>query len=214
MASTDTFIELAKARRSIYTLSNASTVPDSQIEKLVHDAILHVPSSFNTQTTRLVLLLQDENQKFWDVVAGVYETMVANGTFPEDKWKSGTKPKLDSMRAGYGTILFYEDPTVIPGLCEKFPQYKDQFPIWAHHSNAMHQYFLWTTLESLGLGASLQHYNPIIDEKVAETFSLPSEWMLVAQMPFGVPTASPKEKTFDPVEPRIRVFGMEGKKPN
>lgn len=103
-SSTETFIELAKARRSVYALTNASTVPDSRLEKLVHDAILHVPSSFNTQTTRLVLLLRDENQRFWDVVEDVYESMVANSTFPEDKWKAGTKPKLDKMRAGYGTV--------------------------------------------------------------------------------------------------------------
>ncbi|EFE38908.1 nitroreductase family protein, putative [Trichophyton verrucosum HKI 0517] len=207
--STETFIELAKARRSVYSISNASTVPDSQLEQLVHDAIKHVPSSFNTQTTRIVLLPHDENQRFWDTVQGVYMSMVERGTFPESKWKAGTKPKLDSMRAGYGTILFYEDPAVIPGMCEKFPQYKEQFPIWAHHSNAMHQYFLWTTLESLGLGASLQHYNPIIDAKVTEAFSLPSDWILVAQMPFGVPTAQPSEKSFDPIEPRVRVFGKQ-----
>lgn len=102
--STETFIELAKARRSVYSISNASTVPDSQLEQLVHDAIKHVPSSFNTQTTRIVLLLHDENQRFWDTVQGVYMSMVERGTFPEDKWKAGTKPKLDSMKAGYGTV--------------------------------------------------------------------------------------------------------------
>lgn len=68
---------------------------------------------------------------------------------------------------------------------------------------------VWTTLESLGLGASLQHYNPIIDAKVMEAFSLPSDWILVAQMPFGIPTAQPSEKSFDPIEPRVRIFGKQ-----
>lgn len=38
-------------------------------------------------------------------------------------------------------MLFYEDPEHIKPFQEKFPAYKDQFEPWAHHTNAMHQYF-------------------------------------------------------------------------
>ncbi|WP_235899137.1 hypothetical protein [Suipraeoptans intestinalis] len=36
-----------------------------------------------------------------------------------------------------------------------------------------------------GIGASLQHYNPVIDDMVRERYKLPKTYRLVAQMPFG-----------------------------
>lgn len=70
----------------------------------------------------------------------------------------------------------------------------------------MHQLVIWTALEEVGFGASLQHYNPIIDESVQEEWSLPSTWKLIAQMPFGKPTAEPGDKEFKPLEDRVKIF--------
>lgn len=55
----------------------------------------------------------------------------------------------------------------------------------------MHQLAIWTMLDDMGLGASLQHYNPLIDDEVRRTWQLPAEWMLIAQMPFGTPLDVP-----------------------
>ncbi|KAK2755789.1 hypothetical protein FQN54_005939 [Arachnomyces sp. PD_36] len=203
---TTTFVELAKNRRTHYALSPTSPVPDSEIEQLVKDAALHVPSSFNTQSTRLVLLLHDQHKKLWDLTIGVFEGLVEAGKIPKEMWEGHTQPKLQGMRNGYGTVLFFEDPAHIAPFSEKFPTYKEQFPKWAQHSNAMHQYFLWTTLESLGFGANLQHFNPLIDEAVAKEWSLPSEWGLVAQLVFGTPTGEPGEKSFNDLETRVKIF--------
>jgi predicted oxidoreductase (fatty acid repression mutant protein) len=57
-----------------------------------------------------------------------------------------------------------------------------------------------------GLGASLQHYNPIIDEAVKKQWNLPADWELIAQMPFGKPTAAAGEKQFLPLEDRVKIF--------
>ena len=56
------------------------------------------------------------------------------------------------------------------------------------------------------MGASLQHYNPLIDDEVKKTFNLPLEWRLVAQMPFGSITKPAGEKSFLPIEERVRVY--------
>lgn len=70
---------------------------------------------------------------------------------------------------------------------------------------------MWTALEAEGLGATLQHYNPLISAQVLATWDLPTSWVLVAQLPFGKPTAPAGEKTFEPVEgKRFLTFG--GKK--
>lgn len=70
----------------------------------------------------------------------------------------------------------------------------------------MLQFAVWTLLELEGLGASLQHYNPLIDEAVKAEWNMPEGWRLIAQMPFGNPTAEPGEKDFQPIEERVKVF--------
>lgn len=109
MAATDTLIELAKARRTIYKLGKNSPVPDSKIEELVNAAILNVPSSFNTQSTRLLVLLHQEHEKLWDIVIETFGELVKSGAVPEETWKKQTLPKLQGMKGGVGTVrlLFY-----------------------------------------------------------------------------------------------------------
>ncbi|PGH21625.1 hypothetical protein AJ80_03058 [Polytolypa hystricis UAMH7299] len=209
-ASTAALLDLARLRRSIYTLSPTSPIPDAQLRQLVEHAVTHMPSGFNTQSSRVVLLLHDEHKKLWrGVVRGIFEGMVERGEVPREVWEGQTRGKLESFERGYGTILFFEDPTHIAPMSEKFPIYKDGFPQWAQHTNAIHQYFLWLALHSVGLGANLQHYNPLIDEAVIKSWSLPTHWKLTAQMVFGTPAAEAGEKTFKPLEERVKVFGAQ-----
>jgi len=69
----------------------------------------------------------------------------------------------------------------------------------------MLQYIVWTSLEVEGLGVSLQHYNPLIDEDVKKEWDVPENWKLVAQMPFGNVVSKPDEKSFQPLNERVRV---------
>ena len=68
---------------------------------------------------------------------------------------------------------------------------------------------VWMGLEALGFGANLQHYNPLIDERIAQEYKLPYTWNLKSQLVFGTPTGGPMEKTFKPVEERVKVFGTD-----
>ena len=58
----------------------------------------------------------------------------------------------------------------------------------------MHQFYLWTALEAEGFGANLQHYNPLPDVRAAETFNIPKEWVLKAQLVFGTPKSGAREE--------------------
>ncbi|KAB8220964.1 hypothetical protein RU639_001648 [Aspergillus parasiticus] len=191
-----------KDRRTIYALTNESTISDDRLEELLTDVVLHTPSPFNSQTSRLVVLLKDEHQKLWDIA---YE--VASSTVPPEVFDKVYKPRIAMFRAGYGTVLFYEDPAPIRPLEEKWPMLTDKFPQWSEHANAMHQYALWTLLEAEGLGCSLQHYNPMFDAHVAEQWKVPADWSLKAQLVFGKPIGGPREKTSEPVNQRLFVHG-------
>ena len=195
------FIEQIKARRTIYALGSQVSHTPEQLTALIQDAIRHSPSSFNSQSSRAVILFGAQHHKLWDIVKAELKKIVPPEAYAQ------SEAKVDgSFRAGFGTVLFFEDTDVVRGLQQQFPAYAGNFPVWSEQTSAMHQLAVWTMLEDAGLGASLQHYNPLIDDEVRKRWSLPGEWKLVAQMPFGTPAGEPGEKTFKPLDERIRVF--------
>ena len=194
--------QLAEKRRSIYALSNQLPVSNDEVVKLVEHAVLHTPSAFNSQSTRIIVLFGDEHQKLWQMTEDTLRDIVND----DEKFVS-TKQKIDSFKAGAGTILFFEDHAVVTGLQEAAPLYADKFPVWSEHTSAMHQYMIWMALSSLDIGANLQHYNPIIDSQVADAWNVDKDWELVAQMVFGAIEQPAGDKAFKPVDSRLKVFG-------
>lgn len=195
------FFEALKSRRSIYGIGKEVSVDEATIQKIVEDAVLYTPTSFNSQTSRAVVLFGEQHDKLWDLtLAELKEVAVSEEAF------EGTTNKINSFKSGYGTILFFEDQDIVQNLQNQFALYADNFPIWADQSSGMLQLVVWTALHDAGLGATLQHYNPLIDAGVQETWNLPSSWKLRAQMPFGSRLAEAGEKAFQPVEERVKVF--------
>ncbi|KON68925.1 nitroreductase [Peribacillus butanolivorans] len=197
---TKDFYTAIKERRSIYGINNEVKVSDEKIKEIVEFAVKHTPSAFNSQSSRLVVLTGEAHNKLWDITTETLRKAVGGGDF------TGTQQKMDSFKSGYGTILFLEDESVVKSLQEQFATYADNFPIWSQHTSGMHQLVVWTALEAEGLGATLQHYNPLIDDEVKKEWSIPNNWKLIAQMPFGNPTASAGEKEFQPLEDRIKFY--------
>lgn len=196
----NTFLEAIKNRRSIYDISNESLLSDAQLLELVETAAAHVPSAFNSQTSRVILLIGDSHKQLWDIALQKLKAII-----PEENFKP-TNDKIASFAAGYGTILYYEEQDTVKDLQKRFPIYADNFPVWSQQASAMLQFAIWTALEVDGMGVSLQHYNPLIDAEAAKAFQVPESWKLIAQMPFGKPGAPAGEKTFLPMEERVRVF--------
>ena len=67
----------------------------------------------------------------------------------------------------------------------------------------MLQISIWSGLKELVAGASLQHYNPVIDEAVRKLFDLPESYVLNAQMPFGGIGSHPDEKPAEDISQRV-----------
>lgn len=194
------FKDAVKHRRSYYAITNESPVSDKEIQDILEFAVLNVPSAFNSQTARVVLLLGENHLKLWNIVMRTLKKIVPTEAF------GSTESKVNSFAAGYGTVLFFEEQQIVEDMQKQFPLYTEKFPEWSQHTSAMHQFTVWTMLESVGFGASLQHYNPIIDDEVKKEWNLPATWNLIAQMPFGTPIAEPAEKVFKPLIDRVLVF--------
>ena len=194
------FLTALKDRRSYYGISKEAVVSDSRIQEVINEAVKHTPSAFNSQSARVVVLLGEQHDKLWNITKETLRKIV-----PADNFAS-TEEKMNAFGSGYGTVLFFEDQSVVEGLQKQFELYKDNFPIWSQHSSGMLQFVVWTALENEGFGATLQHYNPLIDEEVQQTWNVPSSWKLIAQMPFGKPTSEPGEKQFQPLEERVKFY--------
>ena len=196
-----TFAEALEHRRTYYSISSDSPVQDEEVVHIIRTAVKYVPSAFNSQTTRVVLLLDEEHRKLWDIVKETLKNRISSEAFAK------TEEKIDGCFAcGHGTILYFEETAIVKDMQKAFPSYSENFPTWSEHTSAMHQLAIWTMLEDVGLGASLQHYNPLIDEAVRRTWDLPGSWKLIAEMPFGTPVAEPGEKEFEDLSERVKIF--------
>ena len=194
------FMQALHNRRSLRLINSECTMPDETLMDLLRDIIKNTPTAFNMQSTRAVLLLGEAHHTLWmNIVFNALKPQLSQDALLK------TEKKLSAFAAGHGTILFFDDEGVTRRFMEENPFYADSFLPWALQQNGMLQYAVWTALSDAGLGASLQHYNPVIDEDVKAHYNLPDSWKLWAQMPFGIPTAGPDEKEFEDIGTRFFV---------
>ncbi len=185
-------IKSLEKRRSYYNINKELPVDTSEVIEQIEKLTELVPDAFNMKSSRVVVALEEKQELLWDSIYDAFE-----GQVPRDK--------IDSFKAGAGTILYFYDQEVVKGLQGQFPLYADNFPAWAMQSSAMLQISIWSGLRELGIGASLQHYNPVIDQKVRELFNLPESYLLIGQMPFGGIVKEPEAKDKEDISKRVRI---------
>ncbi len=180
-------------RRTYYAINNVLPVAEKTVETLVEEFTELVPDAFNMKSSRAAVVFGDAHRKLWDNIEGAF-----GGKVP--------KEKIESFRAGAGTILYFFDGATVQAMQEKFPRYAENFPVWAQQASGMLQFAIWSGLRECGIGASLQHYNPVIDGAVRAQFGLSDDWKLVAQMPFGGIVSEPEPKEKEDISKRVSVF--------
>ncbi|EGT3623648.1 MULTISPECIES: nitroreductase family protein [Morganella] len=197
----NSFIELIKKRRTIYSLGNNLPVSQDRIAALIKEAVKHSPTAFNSQSSRVVVLFGENHKKLWNIVKDALRAIVPADAF------AATESKIDNaFLSGAGTVLFFEDQSVVKGLQEQFALYADNFPVWSEQASGIAQFAVWTALSEENIGASLQHYNPVIDEQVSKAWDIPADWKLRAQLVFGSIEQEAGEKAFIDDESRFRIF--------
>lgn len=189
-------------RRSIYDINDQINVGRDVVENIVIDGLKHIPSAFNSQSNRAVILWEGAHQNFWNYLMGVMKARLK----PE-QWVV-TEEKLKGFHAGAGTILYFIDERDVDALKDNFPRYAHNFDPWAQQSAGMLQYYVWSALEAEGLGVNLQHYTELVEEWLQKTHHLPKEWKLLAQMPFGgVVTPASEDKEFKNLMDTLKILG-------
>lgn len=185
-------LESLKERRTHYDINRELPVNEDKVFDLVEKATELVPDAFNMKSSRVIVVTGEKQNQLWDNIYDVFEGKVS-------------REKIDSFKNGYGTILYFYDEGVVKDLQKQFTTYADKFPSWSAQASGMLQLSIWSGLKELGIGASLQHYNPVIDEMVREMFNLPEDYILNAQMPFGGIGSHPDKKAKEDISNRVRV---------
>ena len=198
-----TFVSAISARRSQYALTDAAALSDSEIIDLIRSVAGEVPSAFNAQPQRAVVLFGEDHHRLWAIVHDALRAVVK-----DDTAFAATEQQIAGFDAAHGTILYFDDTTVTTNLQERFPSYAANFPVWAQQANGMLQFAVWSALAEAGIGANVQHYNPLIDDAVRDAFGIPADWKLIAQMPFGEVTAPAGEREHMPLDEQVQVRGL------
>ncbi|MGE4571552.1 MAG: nitroreductase family protein [Candidatus Izemoplasmatales bacterium] len=173
------FLQALKSRHSEYVLSKNIDITEDTLTSYLKDILQYTPSAFNSESQRIVLLTQEKHDLLWEQLIEIMKGIVKGEQF------ENTKNKINAFKAAYGTILFFDDTSVTKKLQEKFPLYSENFAKWSIEQNGMLQSNVWVGLRTKNIGASLQHYNELINDFVKKSFDIPETWELRAQMPFG-----------------------------
>lgn len=193
MSATTQFLKTLAARRTIYALKPElpANVSIGDVQQVVQAIIKDIPTSFNSQVNRAVILTGETHRKVWDSVVNSIEG------------ESGKKRPASARDEAYGTVVFLVNDRKTEELQAQFPGWAAIFPQFASHSSGAAQISSWAALETLGLGAHLQHYNGYVKAALPGEV-IPTEWAVEAQLVFGLPAAPPGEKTY--IENKVEIL--------
>lgn len=196
------FTELVQSRRTRYAIGNNTDVSKETVIARIREVAREIPTALNSQTSRLVLVFGEDNEKLWRYILDVQKDVM-----PAAMWEkmSGV---MEVAKGAFGTVLFFED---LDAVATNMPLQPARAEAYKQNNNANVQFATWLALTELGLGASLQHMNvghaEGYDKGILEMFNLPANYELIAQMPFGSieGEANPKQYIADDV--RVQVIG-------
>lgn len=181
-------VALLTQRRSVRRL-RPGPFPESTQARL-HEAIRLTPTAFNVPSTHVVLV-HAERAAFWRVVeAGFRERLEGDRL---DRYLD----RLAGFRDGVGAALVFEDVSARAALVKAWTITEAQALAFAEQGLGMVQLALWLALTAEGLVTSLQHWEWLIEDRVAAFAQIPPDrFRLAAILPIGYPDEDPR-----PVDP-------------
>lgn len=197
-----TFEELQKKRRSIYALGKEVKKSPEELFSMIKEAVKESPSPFNSQSVKAVVLTGAAHEKLWEMTLAELKKVSAS----KEAFQATTAKVKGAFEAGFGTVLYFTDENIVQGLKEQAPLYAPNFDSWAEEAIGIALYSVWMRLAEDNIGASIQHYNPLIDQAVKEAFDIPASWTLRGEMPFGSIEAPADPKTFVKDDERFKLF--------
>ena len=180
-------IESLEKRRSYYSIGKELPVSEAQVTALVEKLAELVPDAFNMKSSRVVVALGEKQDMLWNTVYDAFGGKVA-------------REKIDSFRAGAGTVLYFYDEAVVQALQAQFPLYAANFPGWALQSSGMLQLSVWSGLRELGVGRRCSITTPSSTKTSARcsAYLKATDWWRRCPLALSKTSLSPKKKKTSP----------------
>ncbi|CCH58306.1 hypothetical protein TBLA_0A05130 [Henningerozyma blattae CBS 6284] len=150
-------------RRTVYNLRPQlpSGITVDVLQESVHTIIKNVPTHFNCQLNRTIILTGDAHKKVWNSVA---------------KDTNGARRPVAVRDKAFDSIIFFVDEAVTKKLQKEYPAHPDLLPLFGEQVSGATQIQSWTMIEAMGIGANLQNFNQQI--QVALPVDIPKSWIV------------------------------------
>ncbi|MED4126688.1 MULTISPECIES: nitroreductase family protein [Shouchella] len=193
-----TFFEAIQNRRPYESVTAEAVVSKERLLDVLEHVVTYVPTPFNVQSSKLLVLLGEQHRQFW-----------SDASKNKEMSKNDILEQVAHHKAGFGTVLFFEDQQAIADAKKQQPKKLDYFSSWSDHSSGMLQLTAWNALQVEGFGANLYHYPLLTRLEDKEKWEVPEWWELKAQLPFGKPSGSPIEINEVESEKILRIYGKK-----
>lgn len=175
-------------RRQEASKLGREVTPESyaRVKAIITETILLCPTSFNTQSTRVVILYGADHLALWSLLCEC-------GVHSDDEAMHFKHHILPAM----GTAVFFEEGADTDALAKRFPQYADVLPVFEDQTSGMAQFAVSAALAQEGLATAVYHMasssstSPSVEERVRGLLQVPASWRMKAQMAFGTVKEEP-----------------------
>jgi predicted oxidoreductase (fatty acid repression mutant protein) len=145
------------------------------------------PAAFNLPPWHVVLI-HDTREAFWSVVEAGFRDRLERDRLAR------YLDRLEGFRPGVAIALIYEDRAVHPQLRDAWQITDEQATAFVQQGLGMLQLSIWLSLAAEGLATSLQHWDWLLQDRLAAFVGLPTDrFHLAAALPIGYPDEPPRE---------------------
>lgn len=194
------FKDLIKKRRSVYEVGKDTDLSPEEIHEYIQEVVKEVPTAFNSQSTRVVIVTGAANEAVWDEIHRAQKEALDKDMY------DFMAPRFENSKKALGTVLFFEDQEEV----QKMPTNEVRANLYKEQNSAFAQYAVWLALTDLDLYATLQHFNigykENYDKSIREMLNLPDSFELNAEMPFGSKASEANKKAYMDVDEQTRLI--------
>ncbi|KAK7194248.1 hypothetical protein NESM_000339600 [Novymonas esmeraldas] len=141
---------------------------------VVQRAVALTPSSFNSQSTRVVVLHGRMHRLFWQRLIGHTVHLAKEAAL-----------LTDQVVPAACTVILCEDMDVVRRMQATFPKYASLLPGHAEQASAMCELSVVSALGCDGVATLSRHHRIDLHENFHEVFTVPPSWEMRAQIACG-----------------------------
>ena len=75
------YIDIIKQRRSVYDLHKHLPISENKLMRILEDVITESPTAFNMQSSHVIVLMDGQHERLWNIVTKTLKDIVPSNEF-------------------------------------------------------------------------------------------------------------------------------------